>query len=227
MTDSAQTLEAIKRAISTERLDRYQTATGGDHAAAIALYEQNIALSEAVFGLLHGLEVAVRNRMHEVLSAHFRTQMWFFAPGVPLSEYARDKANEARRGAGGTAAPPGKIVAELNFGFWCNLTARSYHWSLWQPCLHKAFPQRRLSRTYIHGRLETIRKLRNRIAHHERVLTGQGALYASSGSLLHLDEIIECAEWIDAALNAWLTSRFRCREAASILSELANKGITL
>lgn len=224
---STQVLEAIERAISVERLDRYKAAAGRDLAVAIALYEQNIALSEAVFGLLHGLEVAVRNQLHCALSTHFGTPMWFFAPGAPLSAYAKDKATAAQRSAGGTTATPGKIVAELNFGFWCNLTARNYHWSLWQPCLHKAFPQGRLARAHIHGRLETIRMLRNRIAHNERVLTGQGSLYAGAGTVLQLNVIIECAGWIDAELAKWLTSSYRYCEAASVLADVASRGVAL
>ena len=80
---------------------------------------------------------------------------------------------------------------------------------------------------HIHGRLETIRMLRNRIAHHERVLTGQGALYAGAGTVLQLNAIVECAGWIDAELATWLTSRYRYREADSALADLASRGVAL
>ena len=52
-------LASIDRVISQERLSRYLAATNGDIGAALELYEHNIALSEALFGFLHGLEVAV------------------------------------------------------------------------------------------------------------------------------------------------------------------------
>jgi hypothetical protein len=70
---SPQLLTQIELAVSRERLNRYLAATSQDLSEAVSLYEQNIALSEMTFGLLHGLEVAVRNSMHDRLSAHFGT----------------------------------------------------------------------------------------------------------------------------------------------------------
>jgi hypothetical protein len=150
MTHSPHALVAIERAISRERLRRYLAATDNNLSLAVAVYEENVAVSEAVFGLLHGLEVAVRNSMHDVLTIHFGTTRWFQSAAVALTPYGRDKVAAAIRDAGGSSASPGKVVAEFNFGFWSNLAARAYHWSLWQPCLHRAFPAVRLaaSRTF-------------------------------------------------------------------------------
>ena len=194
-------LDQVERAVSRERLRRYLEATGQNLAAAVSLYEQNVAVSEAVFGLLHNLEVAVRNSMHEVLTAHFQAERWFAPNVAPLSRYGQDKAVQAVRDAGGLAASPGKIVAELMFGFWTDLTAHRYNWTLWQPCLSRAFPAVRLARPLIHARLETIRKLRNRIAHHEPVLTARGALYAGSGLLLTLEDLVQPAGWVAPELE--------------------------
>jgi hypothetical protein len=58
-------LTEIERAISRERLKRYLAATAQNLEDAVSLYEQNVALSEMTFGLLHGLEVAIRNSMHD------------------------------------------------------------------------------------------------------------------------------------------------------------------
>ena len=55
-------LASIDRVISQERLSRYLAATNGDIGEALELYEHNIAISEALFGFLHGLEVAVREQ---------------------------------------------------------------------------------------------------------------------------------------------------------------------
>jgi hypothetical protein len=61
LSHSPQLLTEIERAISRERLKRYLIATAQNLVEAISLYEQNVALSEMTFGLLHGLEVALRN----------------------------------------------------------------------------------------------------------------------------------------------------------------------
>jgi hypothetical protein len=122
-------------------------------------------------------------------------------------------------------ATPGKVVAELSFGFWCALAGRHYHWTLWQPCLHRVFPGVRLPRPHIHGRLENIRLLRNRIAHHERVLTGAEVLYAAVGTYLSLNDLAECAGWLNPHLRTWLTGKFRYVAAQQILQQA--KGLTL
>ena len=66
-TYTAEFLACIDRVISQERLARYLAATKGDIGEALELYEHNIAISEALFGFLHGLEVAVRNSIHYTL----------------------------------------------------------------------------------------------------------------------------------------------------------------
>lgn len=73
--------------------------------------------------------------------------------------------SEARNKAGRTATL-GKVIAELPFGFWTLLVSNRYE-SLWRLSLHRAFPHARSRRQIIHWRLDAIRFLRNRIAHHE------------------------------------------------------------
>jgi hypothetical protein len=163
--------------------------------------------------------------MHEELSIRYATPRWFDL--APLSTYTRDKVTAAIRDAGGSAASPGKVVAELSFGFWINMAARGYHWSLWQPCLHRAFPVSHLARPLIHTRLEAIRTLRNRIAHHEPVVTARQTLYAGSGIWLPLNALTECAGWIGPELATWLATSYRYEMAASILNQLAASGIAL
>jgi hypothetical protein len=74
---SSDFLADLERTLTRVRIARYITATGGDLAEALQLYEKNIALSEALFGFLHGLEIAVRNSLHHVLSADIGTQDWY------------------------------------------------------------------------------------------------------------------------------------------------------
>jgi hypothetical protein len=82
---------------------------------------------------------------------------------------------DARRTAG-TGAPVGKVIAELTFGFWPNLISKHFH-PLWSASLHKAFPYAHVPRRDVHFRLEVIRRLRNRIAHHEPILTSKNKVY--------------------------------------------------
>jgi hypothetical protein len=225
MAHSPQLLKEIERAVSRERLKRYLAATSQDLDRAIFLYEQNVALSEMTFGLLHGLEVAVRNSMHDQLSVHFNTPYWFNS--APLSNYSKDKITAAVRDAGGPHASPGKVVAELMFGFWTDLAAQRYHWALWQPCLSTAFPNVKVARPVIHRRLEDIRWLRNRIAHHEPILTSGGSLYAGHQKSVSLEQIAECGNWISPSIGIWLRTHFRFAEATAIVQTAAASGVVL
>ena len=65
-------------------------------------------------------------------------------------------------------ATPGRVVAELSFGFWVGLFANVYDQNLWRTDLYHLFsprPQRR----QLHEDLDKLRTLRNRIAHHEPI----------------------------------------------------------
>ena len=63
----------------------------------------------------------------------------------------------------------GKIIAELSFGFWVALLNKNYHRALWMNCLERAFPNYEGKRRDLYMDLDRLRKLRNRIAHHEPI----------------------------------------------------------
>jgi hypothetical protein len=94
---------------------------------------------------------------------------WYRHPQVPLSLNARRKVMTAIRATtrDGREELPGRVVAELTFGFWWSLLAEEYNRSLWQPCLREAFTQVRRQR--LHSAIDDLRQLRNRIAHHEPI----------------------------------------------------------
>ncbi|NIZ93396.1 hypothetical protein F1544_20635 [Kineosporiaceae bacterium B12] len=94
---------------------------------------------------------------------------WYRHPQVPLSLNARRKVATAIKAAtrDGREELPGRVVAELTFGFWWSLLADEYNRSLWQPCLREAFTQVRRQR--LHSTVDELRQLRNRIAHHEPI----------------------------------------------------------
>lgn len=198
-------LDALERSLSAERLSTYLRRTSGDRLAAIRLYEENTRVSEALFGVIRGLEIALRNSMHDTLKAGFGTDAWFDnLPFALLREEERSicfaKLNLSRRGKPTT---PGRVVAELTFGFWCGLTTKVYAAGLWVPHLHKAFPHKRLGRREASERLNEMRRLRNRIAHHE--------------CIIHIDlqkqhdSLIETIGWICPTSAAWVShySSFR------------------
>lgn len=198
-TYSSESQIELAKFLTTERLTSYLIATKGDIPSAIRLYERNTRLSESLYGVLQGCEVAIRNSMHLVLTSGMGTPEWYNKMNFGHREalmIGDAKLNVARFRK---KATPGQIVSELTMGFWVRLLAPEYEKSLWVPHLHKAFPRyRRPDRILIFARIDEIRRLRNRIAHHEPIFKkDQAREYA---------KIIEAIEWICPVTAAWVDS---------------------
>ncbi|WP_344202116.1 hypothetical protein [Aeromicrobium alkaliterrae] len=143
-------------ALSTDSWDR-----------AVELYDWNTSVSAAFFESLHYLEVGLRNALDQAATEHLTPDWLERGPGL-LSRRSRHVVSLARGRAGGLGASHGKVIAELPFGFWWSLLADEYNRRLWAPALRHAFagPVRRRT---LHAELDELRRLRNRIAHHEPV----------------------------------------------------------
>ena len=166
---SGDQLQALERSLSSERLNPYRVLAKGDLAAAVKLHELNTSLAEALYGTLQGLEVSLRNAIHDALTDGLGTSNWYEEKLLQKAQQIQlERAKEALTRED-KPLDPGRIVAELSFGFWTGLMGPGYT-DLWRAHLVKAFPRRTLQRIDAHGRLNTIRKLRNRVAHHEPIL---------------------------------------------------------
>lgn len=229
----------IDRTITRGRLSRYLTAAGGDIEQALQLYEKNIALSEALFGFLHGLEVALRNSIHTVLNQDIGVADWY-RDGLPLPKSIFPKARQLAftgpmnsmiadaRSHAGLGSPVGKVIAELTFGFWPSMLTSRFD-PLWDPSLYKAFPAAKRPRRFIHWRFRTIQYLRNRIAHHEPILTSTNEVQTGFNDQpkIALPAILEAAQWISPPTANWQRQTTRYDAALAILAEVAASGITL
>ena len=158
----------LRRSLSTERFQRYLAATQGDERRALCLHVWNTAVAAAFYGPLQACEVALRNRVHAVLSSAYGG--WWLRDELLLRggelRMARDaELVVARRNK---EVVPGRVVAELGFGFWVGLFAKAYDQALWRTHLYRAF-RPRPDRRDLHDDLDRLRTLRNRIAHHEPI----------------------------------------------------------
>ena len=64
---------------------------------------------------------------------------------------------------------PGKVIAEIPFGFWQHLTDRIRHVPLWERCLHTAF-RPGTGRLAVDRPVTRLHTVRNRVAHYEPLL---------------------------------------------------------
>lgn len=177
----------LEQLISSERFAPYVRAAGGDRDRAVRLYQWNGRVSGAFYEVLQYVEVFLRNAIHHRLEALHATvpgrpagAAWFDDPGWAAHHWFHTEASEARdkavAAAGHTMARPrpGKVVAELPFGFWRYLLTARYEQSFWVPALDAGFPSLPagspdVRRHQVEHHVAFIHLLRNRIAHHEPI----------------------------------------------------------
>lgn len=161
---------SLETTLSRERLKKYLINQNDNLDAAIALYERNMQLSAAFYPDLQCLEVCLRNKIHLAMRENY-SNAWLRDGGVPLESQARDGIETAwcdldKPDAEKTS---GDVIAELKFSFWVGLLAARYDDTIWRKALHKAFPNYKGKRSVVHGRMNAIRRFRNRMAHHEPI----------------------------------------------------------
>jgi hypothetical protein len=157
----------IRQALSEPRFQTYFGLAGGDVELAMRQYVWNAALASGLQTPLHLLEVTLRNAVNDRLKrAHGAN--WIDTAGL-LKSPETAMVTEAKNylASRGETATLDKIVAELNFRFWVGIFSRKYD-RLWLASLQSLFAPK-IQRHDIHGKLDRLRTLRNRIAHHETI----------------------------------------------------------
>lgn len=167
--------QRIEDILHTERIDVYRR-DGADHALTLARYTLNMALSESLYPTLQFSEIALRNAVHRALTIRYGIDAWYDAPLARLSPWQQDKIQEAKNSLmqNGKAVTPGRMVAELNFGFWTGFFNKFHaqtglgHYLARHVFVHAPKSARDLAK--LDTRWKSIRDLRNRVFHHERIL---------------------------------------------------------
>ena len=193
---SEENLAHIEKYLSSERLAAYLGLAKGNRRFAVQLYERNTELSEALYGVIQGLEVTLRNSIHNLMSRELGKDNWY--EQIALEPPELKSLQEAREKIAGRGynITPAHMVAELTFGFWVRLTASVYEKTIWVKHLYKIFPVR-LKRKQLFQRLDTIKQLRNRIAHHERIV-GRRDLPKE------YEDTLEAIKWMSPVMETWV-----------------------
>lgn len=206
---SDEMIAALEQSLSGDRLNSYVLMANGNINDAIRLHEQNTERSEALYGVIQGLEISLRNAMHGALQAGVGFADWYEhvqlkEPESEALQFAKETVVRRRKPLSAS-----RIVAQLNFGFWVRLTSGDYEKALWVPHLYKIFPTK-TKRTKLCNRLNKIKDLRNKIAHHERIIDRDlGRDY---------EQILEAIAWVCPLTSAWVngSNRFKKFTTASL-----------
>lgn len=167
--------DTLSRCLATERLDAYRS-DGADEQLALARYLLNMALSEALYPVLQFGEIALRNAMHQALTARIGSEQWYDSPQTRLTGWQQDNVRNAKQSLRKEHKPlsSGRIVAELNFGFWTGFFNKVHartglgHYLTKQVFSHAPKSERDLTKQDTYW--SDIRRVRNRVFHHERIL---------------------------------------------------------
>ncbi|MCO8163868.1 Abi family protein [Pseudomonas sp. LJDD11] len=172
--------KAVELALSRDRLSTYLgMPKARSTEQAIRLYVWNAQVSGALMLAQQVCEVVVRNAVSDALSAVYGNA-WPWAAGfersLPGSTSGFSLKNELC--AARSKATPGRtstVVAELKFAFWIRLFAHRFESRVWASQIHRMFPglPQGMSvtqcRETLYNELESVRSIRNRIAHHEPI----------------------------------------------------------
>jgi len=165
----------IRRALSSERFESYDHSGSDSDEKMLTRYLWNMALCRSLYPALQGLEIALRNSIHHAISSREGTDWWFRKRhSVVQGGYGKSKVGNAIRRVRESSNPltPGRVIAELSFGFWTSLFNRRYDQDLWPSLLKDVFPDapRKIRTTkFMRSELNKMRNLRNRVFHHEPI----------------------------------------------------------
>lgn len=166
--------EKIIYDLSRERLEPYGR-DGASDSLIMARYLWNIATCESLYSSIHLAEVSLRNSIHKQLTEFTQRPDWYeslnLISGWQLEEITYAKINITRKRK---VVTPGRMVAELRFGFWTGFFNKVHAKSgLGHKLAAAVFPYApRVERDMrkIDYRWTRIRELRNRVFHHERII---------------------------------------------------------
>lgn len=170
--------ERVKGTLSSPRLSTYEREAS-NLDGALELYLWNANVSGAFFPCLHICEVTIRNAVSEVLfKLHGNQWPWNngFINTLPNPKYG-DNPRRNLQQASAKSSDVNKVIPELNFVFWQKMFTSRHDDQLWLPHFRTTFPHADVSvaikvlRSEIYNDLEKIRRLRNRIAHHEPIFS--------------------------------------------------------
>lgn len=155
-------------------------------SVVLARYQWNLQLAEAMLPSLNYLEVGLRNAINRMVGSIYGAD-WLIdpSPQIQFSEIDVKQINDIKADIlkhKGRRATHNDVVAQLNFGFWVALFHKRHMGGIWsrakEPMAH-IFPQMSASfwahdelqgrQQQIKNLLDSVKALRNRIAHHEPI----------------------------------------------------------
>lgn len=202
-------------------MERYFALYPHDEQGAIAHYQCNLQLSEAMYVILSVFEVTLRNAVCRELKQLFGREDWYAVfPNIPGLSTLNRYITQASKQISGRheQITPSKIVAELTLGFWVSLFNSEYERILWKD-LRRAFPfmpKARRQRKYVSAPLNRFRTFRNRVFHNESICWNINRVKD-----IH-SEMVAVLGWINRDVPKWLLQYDRFQSVTTAICAIMN-----
>lgn len=180
MTVTIEELKPYASTLSVERLLSFKVDDNDTVDMLIQRYKTNLRISQALYPELSTLEVTLRNAIDTMLKTCI-SETWLedeIKQQRILTDHEHTKLitayNDIKKEYNGSDFSIGKVIANLNFGFWTNLCSKWYCSNIWNKgCCFKGvfvnYPSNVNQIGVIAIKLRSIRYLRNRIFHYEPI----------------------------------------------------------
>ena len=175
------TYKQFENIVSARRMERYLIACHGDTKQARRLYRMNMRLACEMFIVVSGFEIALRNAIHNKVSARLgddwlgrsvRKGGIFYT--LPIKA-KRNIISTAKKLKENNKYDSDQMVASMEFGTWKYMFSKIQYEATGQFLL-KIFPKKPKSskeqhydRRFFFNELDHVNSLRNRLAHHEPI----------------------------------------------------------
>lgn len=171
-------MESVVNLISEQRLKIYQEYfNSGNEAESLGLYLWNQSVCSEFHSIIQIIEISLRNAIFEGHKEIDDNEKWFIDYFLALDDQNEGKKqinyalSQASRKANHTTDD---VISNLTFGFWASLCA-DYHnednsasLKLWPKLKDFAFKNAEgVDHTQIFDLIKKVKKIRNRISHHE------------------------------------------------------------
>ena len=208
-------LEKFASTISVERLLSFKQSDDDTIDILLERYKTNVRISQALYPELSALEVTLRNAIDTMLKSCI-SETWLedeIQQQKILTNHEHSKLvevyNDTKKEYSNRDFTIGKVIANLNFGFWTNLCSKWYCSNIWNKgCCFKGvfvnYPSNVNNIGAIAIKLRLIRRFRNRIFHYEPIFK------KPQNTLKMYNEIMEMISYLpsDSAIVLKDTSTF-------------------
>lgn len=204
---------------------RYEEACNNDQKKVLKVYQANLKLSQAFYPLLSLFEVVLRNALNDELTKHFSDPEWLknqvnhFMSDSLLTYYdyrlKRNKTNDFLKKSvnkilmrSPANISQGKIIADINLGFWTELFELT-HYKILQGTPIKIFRKLppSVNRKVINQKLERIKSFRNRVYHNEPIIfdvdsKGKSIFCLKAAETVYTD-LVDIFSWLGIDFHTW------------------------